>query len=159
MSLTQLMESWITTVHELVKEAPSVHPNALRASAVASVLRSAAATDLLDYDTRRDALYEAQRLLPVEEDVLIGARFEDTEIVQWTQLRPRGPFEGPSIGGGWDEYHQVRAGTPLASFPQKVQDLIKQQLALDAQGPLGKREVVGYRASTLDETERDEDAD
>jgi len=43
MSLTQLMESWTVTVHELVKEAPRVHPNAIRASAVASVLRSAAA--------------------------------------------------------------------------------------------------------------------
>lgn len=161
MSMTQLMESWIATVRDLVREAPKVHPEALRAREVASMLRGAAATDVLDWDTRRDALFEAQRLVPVEEDVLLGARFEDTEIVRVTQLRMAGPLEGPSLDGRHCEaYDRFKKGTPIVEFDAETQGILTRQLALDAQGPLWKREVVGYRASTLDELERgDEDDD
>ena len=159
MSMTKILEGWVENVKTLVREAPKVPSTAPGAMEVASVLRGVASTSVLDWETRRDALFEAQRLLPVEEDVLQGARFEGTEIVEYTQLRMRGPLDGPSLDGRHcNAYEAFKKGASLTLFDKSTQAIIEKQFALDAQGPLWKREVVGYRASTLDELEKD-DAD
>ncbi len=156
MSMREIMQGWERTVHNLLREARQTAPESETARPCAMLLRAMSVITFdpprMSEDLQHEALFEAQRLAPIDGKLEGPVK---VEVTRWEELRARGPFDGPSLGGAVHDYYRWRAGeVRLQDLPRHTQELIEEQARLTAVSrERGHFVTAGWATTTLDVSE------